>query len=104
MALCNLLGSNVFDILICLGGPWLVKSAFFSSSAHRVFFSSAGVSFNVAILLTLVVLLYVSFLGFRWKLNLRMGFLCLSLYLIYIVIACLYEMNVFGQVSVSMCL
>lgn len=26
MALSNAVGSNVFDILICLGVPWLIKS------------------------------------------------------------------------------
>merc|ERR1740133_198481 len=26
MAVCNALGSNVFDILVCLGVPWFVKT------------------------------------------------------------------------------
>ncbi|KAH7966290.1 hypothetical protein HPB49_015059 [Dermacentor silvarum] len=104
MALCNLLGSNVFDILFCLGGPWLVKAAFFSPDQHRVFFSSAGVSFSAAVLLTLVLLLYLFLAGFRWKLDLRIGIACSLLYAAYIVFACMYEMNVFGVVNNFVCL
>lgn len=102
MAICNLLGSNVFDILFCLGAPWLVKAAFFSAE-HKVFFDSAGVSFNAAVLLTLVVVLYLSLLGFRWELDYKIGILCLLLYSSYIVVACLYEMNVFGDVNPFVC-
>lgn len=29
MGISNSLGSNTFDILLCLGIPWLVKAAFF---------------------------------------------------------------------------
>lgn len=103
MALCNLLGSNVFDILFCLGGPWFVKAAFFSPE-HSVFFSSAGVSFSAAVLLTLVLILYLFLAGFRWKLDLRIGLACLVLYAGYIVFACLYEMNVLGVVNNLVCL
>ncbi|XP_075534877.1 sodium/potassium/calcium exchanger 5-like [Dermacentor variabilis] len=104
MALCNLLGSNVFDILFCLGAPWLVKAAFFSPDQHRVLFSSAGVSFSAAVLLTLVLLLYLFLAGFRWKLDLRIGIACSLLYTAYIVFACMYEMNVFGVVNTFVCL
>ncbi|KAL1417523.1 hypothetical protein MTO96_000620 [Rhipicephalus appendiculatus] len=104
MALCNLLGSNVFDILFCLGGPWLVKAAFFSPDQHKVIFSSAGVSFSAAVLLTLVLILYLFLAGFRWKLDFRVGLACLLLYAAYIVIACMYEMNVFGVVNNLLCL
>lgn len=104
MALCNLLGSNVFDILFCLGGPWFVKAAFFSPDQHKVLFSSAGVSFSAAVLLTLVLILYLFLAGFRWKLDLRVGLACLLLYAAYIVIACMYEMNVFGVVNNLLCL
>lgn len=103
MALCNLLGSNVFDILFCLGGPWFVKAAFLSPT-HNVVFSSAGVSFSAAVLLTLVLLLYLCLVGFQWKLDLRLGVMCLVLYATYIVIACLYEMNVFGVVNNLTCM
>ncbi|XP_037509399.1 probable sodium/potassium/calcium exchanger CG1090 [Rhipicephalus sanguineus] len=104
MALCNLLGSNVFDILFCLGGPWFVKAAFFSPDQHKVLFSSAGVSFSAAVLLTLVLILYLFLAGFCWKLDLRVGLACLLLYAAYIVIACMYEMNVFGVVNNLLCL
>ncbi|XP_077514386.1 sodium/potassium/calcium exchanger 5-like [Amblyomma americanum] len=103
MALCNLLGSNVFDILFCLGGPWFVKAAFFSSE-HSVLFSSAGVSFSAFVLLTLVLILYLFLVGFHWKLDLRIGLACSVLYAGYIVFACMYEMNVFGVVNNLACL
>lgn len=103
MALCNLLGSNVFDILFCLGGPWFVKAAFLSPT-HAIVFSSAGVSFSAAVLLTLVLLLYLCLVGFRWKLDVRVGVGCLVLYAAYIVLACLYEMNVFGVVNNVACI
>ena len=28
MAVSNAIGSNIFDVLICLGAPWLIKTLF----------------------------------------------------------------------------
>ncbi|GFY43602.1 hypothetical protein TNIN_193811, partial [Trichonephila inaurata madagascariensis] len=33
MAICNLIGSNIFDILFCLGVPWFIKTFFVSKTS-----------------------------------------------------------------------
>ena len=41
MAVANAIGSNVFDILLCLGMPWFIKTVFVSpGKAIKVY--SAG--------------------------------------------------------------
>ncbi|XP_064456530.1 sodium/potassium/calcium exchanger 4-like [Ornithodoros turicata] len=102
MALCNLIGGNIFDILFCLGLPWLVKAGLFSVDL-RVLISSSGVSFSAAALLTTVVALYLLLVLFRWKLDFRIGVACVTLYALYILLATLYELKIFGDFDVPVC-
>lgn len=34
MAVSNAVGSNVFDILICLGLPWLIQTTIIDAGGH----------------------------------------------------------------------
>lgn len=34
MAVSNAVGSNVFDILVCLGLPWFIKTAIIKPGSH----------------------------------------------------------------------
>lgn len=63
MGVSNSLGSNTFDILLCLGLPWLVKSWFYPQVAgeHFVQINSTGLGYSALILFSTLVLLYVSF-------------------------------------------
>ncbi|GFX26778.1 hypothetical protein TNCV_1839511 [Trichonephila clavipes] len=102
MAICNLIGSNIFDILFCLGVPWFIKT-FFVSKTSSLIINSSALTYTTATLLSTVILLFVTFSVAGWKLNRRVGFMCLILYLGFLVVACLCEMNVFGQMNPPTC-
>ncbi|CAN7944523.1 unnamed protein product, partial [Ixodes pacificus] len=102
MAICNLLGSNIFDVLFCLGVPWFLK-AVFASRSHEVFINSAAMTYTSVTLLSTVVLLFGTFVITRWKLNYKVGFACLIMYIIFITLACMYELNVFGDFNPPTC-
>ncbi|CAN8021533.1 unnamed protein product, partial [Ixodes persulcatus] len=102
MAICNLLGSNIFDVLFCLGVPWFLK-AVFASRSHEVFINSAAMTYTSVTLLSTVALLFGTFVITRWKLNYKVGFACIIMYIIFITLACMYELNVFGDFNPPTC-
>ncbi|XP_054932746.1 sodium/potassium/calcium exchanger 5-like [Dermacentor andersoni] len=102
MAICNLLGSNIFDVLFCLGVPWFFK-ALFASSSHEVFINSAAMTYTSVTLLSTVFILFLIFALTHWTLNYKVGFACVFMYVIFIVLACMYELNVFGEFNPPTC-
>ncbi|XP_023219250.1 sodium/potassium/calcium exchanger 3-like [Centruroides sculpturatus] len=102
MAICNLIGSNIFDVLFCLGVPWLLKTTIFSKTGILVINSSA-LTYTTITLLSTVVLLFLTFIVAGWKLNWKVGLSCLGLYIIFLVIACMCELNMFGQMNPPPC-
>ncbi|KAK3922927.1 Sodium/potassium/calcium exchanger 5 [Frankliniella fusca] len=105
MGISNSLGSNVFDILLCLGLPWLVKAAFFPvvPNDHGVIINSRGLAYSAISLLSTLFALYAAFLCNRFRLDWRVGLTCLSLYAAYLVFASLIELNVFFVVNLPTC-
>ncbi|KAL5275048.1 hypothetical protein ACFFRR_001182 [Megaselia abdita] len=105
MGICNSIGSNTFDILICLGVPWLIKALFFpmQSGQNYVAINSSGLVYSAITLLTTLWLLYVTFLCNNFKLDKRVGLACLILYLIFLLFAMLMELNVFFDVNLPPC-
>ncbi|ELT99319.1 hypothetical protein CAPTEDRAFT_110092, partial [Capitella teleta] len=102
MAVSNTLGSNVFDILLGLALPWFVKTAFVSPG-QPVHINSNGMVFSVILLfLTVVVTVAAIHLG-GWRLNTRLGVICLTCYAVFLTLSCLIEFNVFGYVNPPMC-
>ncbi|XP_064456529.1 sodium/potassium/calcium exchanger 3-like isoform X2 [Ornithodoros turicata] len=101
MAICNLLGSNIFDILFCLGVPWLIKTLV--SPTKSLAINSSALTYTTVALLSTVLLMFVTFLVARWKLNYKVGFTCIVMYVMFIIIACMYELNVFGEFSLPPC-
>ncbi|KAL1116889.1 hypothetical protein AAG570_005358 [Ranatra chinensis] len=71
MALSNSLGSNTFDILICLGLPWLVKAAYFPSveEGHYVEINSRGLGYSSYLLLATLLLLYTTLACNKFTIN-----------------------------------
>ena len=103
MAVSNGLGSNVFDILMCLGVPWLLDSAIIKKG-DPVIISSGGIAYSALILLSTVafMILAINFIA-KWKLDKPFGILCLLVYLVVITISTLFELNVFGDFVLPSC-
>ncbi|XP_064456527.1 sodium/potassium/calcium exchanger 5-like isoform X2 [Ornithodoros turicata] len=99
MAISNLLGSNILDILFCLGLPWLVKTC----ASGPLHINSGALTYTTLTLLATTVLMVVTLCAAGWRLNLKVGLVCLLLYAAFIVLACLYELNVFGDFNPPTC-
>lgn len=71
MGISNSLGSNTFDILLCLGLPWLIKASFLPTSAghHVVGINSRGLEYSAISLLSTLLLLYCAFAVNKFKLD-----------------------------------
>ncbi|XP_022308773.1 sodium/potassium/calcium exchanger 5-like isoform X1 [Crassostrea virginica] len=100
MAVSNSIGSNVFDILMCLGLPWLLKSLILESG-EPIPIQSEGLTYSAITLLSTVVFLLVAMFFTKWRLDKKFGVVCLLVYVVVIIFSCLYELNVFGNFNVS---
>ncbi|XP_055911886.1 sodium/potassium/calcium exchanger 3-like isoform X2 [Eupeodes corollae] len=105
MAICNSIGSNTFDVLVCLGFPWLIKTIFFPSTPgnHSLDINSSGLIYSTVTLLSAVFMLFTSFVCTKFTLGKTVGYACLFLYISFVIFAILMEMNVFFVVNLPMC-
>ncbi|OXU22505.1 hypothetical protein TSAR_004252 [Trichomalopsis sarcophagae] len=105
MGISNSIGSNVFDVLLCLGLPWFIKASFFPTAAgeHFVQINSEGLIYSSVSLMSTLILLYTVLACNRYKLDKRVGFICLGMYSIFLVFAALIELNVFFVVNRPTC-
>uniref|UniRef100_A0A131YKA2 K+ dependent ca2+/na+ exchanger nckx1 n=1 Tax=Rhipicephalus appendiculatus TaxID=34631 RepID=A0A131YKA2_RHIAP len=101
MAFSNLIGSNIFDILFCLGLPWLVKTL--CNTGGRLRINSGALTYTTLTLLGTTVLMLVTLCAARWRLNWRVGLVCLGLYVVFLTLACCYELNYFGPFNPPTC-
>ena len=81
MAISNALGSNVFDILIGLGLPWMVLILIQNKD---IFVRSQNISFHILVLLGSVVGTLLLFILNKWRINRLIGGIMVSVYLIYL--------------------
>ncbi|PVD30430.1 hypothetical protein C0Q70_09696 [Pomacea canaliculata] len=102
MAVSNAIGSNVFDILVCLGIPWFLKTCAINPGS-RVPVYSEGLMYSSLMLLSTVVFLLVATHLNGWRLTKKYGLLLLVVYVLYTVLASLYELNIFGYFHPSEC-
>ncbi|KAL0277177.1 UNVERIFIED_CONTAM: hypothetical protein PYX00_004543 [Menopon gallinae] len=105
MGISSSIGSNTFDILLCLGLPWLIKSTFLPTdpTQHIVQINSDGLGYTAMSLLTTLILLYISFALNRFKLDRKIGIICLVMYISFLIFASLIELNVFFTVNLPPC-
>ncbi|XP_044271397.1 probable sodium/potassium/calcium exchanger CG1090 isoform X2 [Tribolium madens] len=102
MAVSNAVGSNVFDILICLGLPWFIKTAIIKPGSD-VPVISKGLTYSTLSLLSTVVFLVAATHLNGWKLDRKYGIILMAWYLIFITFASMYELNVFGYLNPPEC-
>ncbi|XP_034172551.1 sodium/potassium/calcium exchanger 4 isoform X1 [Osmia lignaria lignaria] len=100
MAMSNTLGANILDILLCLGLPWTIKCLMSGKDVEIV---SGALSYSVLSIVICIIALYAVIAFFGFKLNKKVGLICLLLYTIFLVFAILVEMNVFYLVNLPMC-
>ena len=105
MGLSNSIGSNIFDILVCLGLPWFLKAYFWPSQPHQhwVLLQSSGLGYSAIILLATLCALYLVLACNRFVLDWKVGMICGGIYLMCMVIATLIELNVFFPVGMPTC-
>ncbi|XP_073829806.1 sodium/potassium/calcium exchanger 5-like [Musca autumnalis] len=103
--LSNSLGSNTFDILLCLGLPWFVKSYFLPDNPEEASLSlnAEGLTFTGIALLTSLVALYVIFVLNKFTLNRKVGLSCLVLYFLIMTLTTLMQLNVFFDINLPVC-
>jgi K+-dependent Na+/Ca+ exchanger-like protein len=92
MAVSNALGSNIFDILLGLGLPWLIAlmigQPIVFLGAHRLL---AWVTMLMAVIVVFMVIIVAS----NWTLNQRTGIVLLGFYVSYVGYALLKSFEVF---------
>ncbi|XP_026870594.2 sodium/potassium/calcium exchanger 3 isoform X2 [Electrophorus electricus] len=76
MAVSNSIGSNVFDILVGLGLPWVLQTLAIDYGSI-VPLNSKGLIFSVGLLLASVFLTVLGVHLNKWTLDKRLGFMCL---------------------------
>ncbi|XP_026474447.1 probable sodium/potassium/calcium exchanger CG1090 [Ctenocephalides felis] len=102
MAVSNAVGSNVFDILICLGLPWFIQTAIIKPGSHVNVISKGLTYSTLSLLSTVLFLLFATHMN-GWKLDRRLGIQLMIWYLVFITVASLYELNVFGPLNPPEC-
>ncbi|XP_076830838.1 sodium/potassium/calcium exchanger 3 [Brachyhypopomus gauderio] len=102
MAVSNSIGSNVFDILVGLGLPWVLQTLAidYGSVVHL---NSKGLIFSVGLLLASVFLTVLGVHLNKWTLDKRLGFTCLLMYAVFLCFSILIEFNVFIFVNLPTC-
>ena len=105
MGISNSIGSNTFDILLCLGLPWLIKASLLPTieGQHFVGINSRGLEYSAISLLSTLLLLYATFSCNKFQLDRKVGQACLIMYMMFLVLASLIELNVFFLVNLPTC-
>lgn len=81
MAINNAIGSNIFDILIGFGLPWLMIIAF---SNNKILVNNDQLWLAFGLLIGSVVILLISFLASKWHMKKIIGYVLIMLYVLYL--------------------
>ncbi|KAF7241553.1 Sodium/potassium/calcium exchanger 5 [Varanus komodoensis] len=101
MAMSNIVGSNVFDLL-CLGLPWFIKTAFVDTSTP-VQVNSSGLTYTAISLVCSIAFIFLAVHLNGWKLDKKLGAVCLVMYFAFAVLTILYELGVIANNPIQMC-
>ncbi len=90
MAIANAVGSNVFDILLGLGFPWMLRGIINESSNDDVCddtfpVKKCGIEISVAILFGTLGIFFLVLVAYKWRMNNKLGITFLVIYALYIV-------------------
>lgn len=102
MAVSNAIGGNMFDILICLGLPWLLKTTILDLGGYVEVVNGGIVFTSMSLFGTGIVALVVIALN-KWRLNKCLGVMYLLLYVVFTAIAILLDTNILGNLNKPTC-
>ncbi|XP_060662317.1 sodium/potassium/calcium exchanger 3 isoform X1 [Drosophila nasuta] len=88
MAMCNAIGSNTFDIFICLGLPWTIMIL---ASGKNILINSQGLSITTGLLIGTGLLVYICFLITKFSLNKFVGWSSFIMYVLFLIISSYIE-------------
>ena len=91
MAVSHSLGSNVFDILLCLGLPWIIRTLMYEHDS-TIEINSAGMFLSCIILLIVMIVMYVLFIYFKFVLGKCLGYIMIALYSLFLTITVSIEL------------
>ena len=105
MAVSNSIGSNTFDILVCLGLPWTIKSIMNGMDNEEWFVevNSDGLAFTTISLLASLILLYLILVWGKFVMTKLIGLICLIVYCVFLAISIMIELNLFFDVNLPTC-
>ncbi|CAG7716382.1 unnamed protein product [Allacma fusca] len=105
MSVSNSVGSNTFNILLCLGLPWMIRNFILIGAGAEGYISmSAGAFGYVSIFLVAsTVILYGLIAWNRFYLDFKIGVVAMIMYLLFLVLASLLELNFFFLVNPPTC-
>lgn len=106
MGISNSIGSNVFDVLLCLGLPWLVKATLLPKvpGENYVKINSQGLVYSSVSLFSTLIVLYGALLFNKFQLNRKIGTICLIMYIVFLIFASIVELNIFFVVNLPTCI
>lgn len=90
MAMCNAVGSNTFDIFVCLGLPWTIMILVTSKD---IAINSSGLLVTTGMLVITAVVVYACFLISKFVLNRFVGWTSLIVYIIFLAVSCYLEIR-----------
>ena len=82
MAISNAIGSNIFDIFVGLGFPWLLKIILID---EKLFIDIKGLGLSVGLLFGSALFILFALMFKKWKLSHGLGFFLIMLYILYVI-------------------
>lgn len=106
MGISNSIGSNVFDVLLCLGLPWFIKAALLPkvSGQYYVQINSQGLVYSSVSLFSTLIILYGALFINKFTLSRAVGIVCLVMYIVFLIFASVVELNTFFIVNLPICI
>jgi Ca2+/Na+ antiporter len=106
MGISNSIGSNVFDVLLCLGLPWFIKASLLPKIPGEYFvqINSRGLVYSSISLFSTLLILYGALFINKFQLNRTVGIVCFIMYVIFLIFASIVELNTFSVVNLPICI
>jgi len=106
MGISNSIGSNVFDVLLCLGLPWFIKASLLPKVPGEYFvqINSQGLVYSSISLFSTLLILYGALFINKFQLNRTVGIVCFIMYVIFLIFASIVELNTFSIVNLPICI